>query len=144
MKAKIVLIRHGMTQGNQEHRYVGTTEEGLLPEPTLPGPPVIPGPRATIRRSLSLLLMEAPGASSFTSLLLMEVPGPPLAPPELPLLFLSVPEDTPPGPTLEEPPELVPPGLLPPEGLPPPLAVLSRKVPFTMVSRPAAVWAELS
>ena len=35
MKAKIVLIRHGMTQGNQEHRYVGTTDEGLLPE-TLP------------------------------------------------------------------------------------------------------------
>ena len=32
MKAKIVLIRHGMTQGNQEHRYVGTTDEGLLPE----------------------------------------------------------------------------------------------------------------
>ena len=31
-KAKIVLIRHGMTQGNQEHRYVGTTDEGLLPE----------------------------------------------------------------------------------------------------------------
>ena len=29
MKAKIVLIRHGMTQGNQEHRYVGTTDEGL-------------------------------------------------------------------------------------------------------------------
>lgn len=32
MKAKIVLIRHGMTQGNQEHRYVGTTDEGLLTE----------------------------------------------------------------------------------------------------------------
>ena len=32
MKAKIVLFRHGMTQGNQEHRYVGTTDEGLLPE----------------------------------------------------------------------------------------------------------------
>ena len=32
MKAKIVLIRHGMTQGNQEYRYVGTTDEGLLPE----------------------------------------------------------------------------------------------------------------
>lgn len=32
MKAKIVLIRHGMTQGNKEHRYVGTTDEGLLPE----------------------------------------------------------------------------------------------------------------
>lgn len=32
MKAKILLIRHGMTQGNQEHRYVGTTDEGLLPE----------------------------------------------------------------------------------------------------------------
>ena len=31
-KAKIVLIRHGMTQGNKEHRYVGTTDEGLLPE----------------------------------------------------------------------------------------------------------------
>ena len=32
MKAKIVLIRHGMTQGNQEHRYVCTTDEGMLPE----------------------------------------------------------------------------------------------------------------
>ena len=32
MKAKIVLIRHGMTQGNKEYRYVGTTDEGLLPE----------------------------------------------------------------------------------------------------------------
>lgn len=31
-KAKIVLIRHGMTQGNKEHRYVGTTDEELLPE----------------------------------------------------------------------------------------------------------------
>lgn len=31
-QARIVLIRHGMTQGNKEHRYVGTTDEGLLPE----------------------------------------------------------------------------------------------------------------
>ena len=29
---KLWLIRHGMTKGNQEHRYVGTTDEGLLPE----------------------------------------------------------------------------------------------------------------
>jgi len=26
------MIRHGMTKGNQEHRYVGVTDEGLLPE----------------------------------------------------------------------------------------------------------------
>ncbi len=31
-QARILLIRHGMTQGNKEHRYVGTTDEGLLPE----------------------------------------------------------------------------------------------------------------
>ncbi len=31
-QARIVLIRHGMTQGNKEHRYVGTTDEGLLPK----------------------------------------------------------------------------------------------------------------
>lgn len=31
-QARIVLIRHGMTQGNKEHRYVGTTDEGVLPE----------------------------------------------------------------------------------------------------------------
>ena len=31
-QVRIVLIRHGMTQGNKEHRYVGTTDEGLLPE----------------------------------------------------------------------------------------------------------------
>lgn len=29
---KLWLIRHGMTKGNQEHRYVGTTDEGLLPK----------------------------------------------------------------------------------------------------------------
>ena len=29
---KLWLIRHGMTKGNQGHRYVGTTDEGLLPE----------------------------------------------------------------------------------------------------------------
>ncbi len=29
---KLWLIRHGMTKGNQEHRYVGATDEGLLPE----------------------------------------------------------------------------------------------------------------
>lgn len=29
---KIYLIRHGETKGNREHRYVGTTDEGLLPE----------------------------------------------------------------------------------------------------------------
>ena len=29
---KLWLIRHGMTKGNQEHRYVGTTDEDLLPE----------------------------------------------------------------------------------------------------------------
>ena len=32
IRARILLIRHGMTQGNKEHRYVGTTDEGLLPE----------------------------------------------------------------------------------------------------------------
>ncbi len=31
-QARILLVRHGMTQGNKEHRYVGTTDEGLLPE----------------------------------------------------------------------------------------------------------------
>ncbi|WP_078036723.1 histidine phosphatase family protein [Oribacterium sp. C9] len=29
---KLLLIRHGMTKGNLEHRYVGSTDEGLLPE----------------------------------------------------------------------------------------------------------------
>ena len=29
---KLWLIRHGMTKGNQEHRDVGATDEGLLPE----------------------------------------------------------------------------------------------------------------
>ncbi len=29
---RILLIRHGMTQGNKDHRYVGTTDEELLPE----------------------------------------------------------------------------------------------------------------
>ncbi|ETP73703.1 fructose-2,6-bisphosphatase [Lachnospiraceae bacterium JC7] len=29
---KLLLIRHGMTKGNQEHRYVGSTDEGILPE----------------------------------------------------------------------------------------------------------------
>jgi alpha-ribazole phosphatase len=29
---KILLIRHGRTKGNAEHRYVGSTDEGLLPE----------------------------------------------------------------------------------------------------------------
>lgn len=29
-ETKIVLIRHGMTKGNKEKRYVGTTDEGLL------------------------------------------------------------------------------------------------------------------
>ena len=29
---KLWLIRHGMTKGNQEHRYVGMIDEGLLPE----------------------------------------------------------------------------------------------------------------
>jgi alpha-ribazole phosphatase len=29
---KLYLIRHGMTKGNQEHRYVGSTDESLLPE----------------------------------------------------------------------------------------------------------------
>ena len=29
---KLWLIRHGMPKGNQEHRYVGATDEGLLPE----------------------------------------------------------------------------------------------------------------
>ncbi len=27
---KILLIRHGITKGNREHRYVGSTDEGLL------------------------------------------------------------------------------------------------------------------
>ncbi len=31
-QVRILLIRHGMTQGNKEHRYVGTTDEELLPE----------------------------------------------------------------------------------------------------------------
>lgn len=29
---KIYMIRHGMTNGNREHRYVGITDEGLIPE----------------------------------------------------------------------------------------------------------------
>lgn len=29
---KVYLIRHGETKGNREKRYVGTTDEGLLPE----------------------------------------------------------------------------------------------------------------
>lgn len=29
---KVYLIRHGATKGNREHRYVGTTDEGLLEE----------------------------------------------------------------------------------------------------------------
>lgn len=29
---KIYMIRHGATKGNREHRYVGLTDEGLLPE----------------------------------------------------------------------------------------------------------------
>lgn len=29
---KVVLIRHGQTKGNLEHRYVGSTDEGLLPQ----------------------------------------------------------------------------------------------------------------
>lgn len=29
---RIYLIRHGITKGNREHRYVGSTEEALLPE----------------------------------------------------------------------------------------------------------------
>lgn len=29
---RIYLIRHGVTKGNLEHRYVGSTEEALLPE----------------------------------------------------------------------------------------------------------------
>lgn len=29
---KVYLIRHGATKGNREHRYVGTTDEGLLKE----------------------------------------------------------------------------------------------------------------
>lgn len=29
---KIYMIRHGMTKGNQEHRYVGETDEELLPK----------------------------------------------------------------------------------------------------------------
>lgn len=32
MDMKIYLIRHGETKGNREKRYVGTTDEGLLPE----------------------------------------------------------------------------------------------------------------
>lgn len=28
---KLVLIRHGMTKGNQEHRYVGSTDGSILP-----------------------------------------------------------------------------------------------------------------
>lgn len=28
---KLILLRHGMTKGNQEHRYVGTTDESILP-----------------------------------------------------------------------------------------------------------------
>ncbi len=28
---KLILIRHGMTKGNQEHRYVGSTDESILP-----------------------------------------------------------------------------------------------------------------
>lgn len=32
IQMRILLIRHGMTQGNKEHRYVGTTDEELLPE----------------------------------------------------------------------------------------------------------------
>lgn len=31
-KTTIVLIRHGMTQGNKEKRYIGITDEPLLPE----------------------------------------------------------------------------------------------------------------
>lgn len=29
---KILLIRHGKTKGNTEYRYIGTTEESILPE----------------------------------------------------------------------------------------------------------------
>ena len=29
---RVYLIRHGVTKGNLEHRYVGSTEEVLLPE----------------------------------------------------------------------------------------------------------------
>ncbi len=29
---KVYLIRHGETRGNREHRYVGRTDEGILPE----------------------------------------------------------------------------------------------------------------
>lgn len=32
MGQKIIFIRHGATQGNVEHRYVGTTDEALCPE----------------------------------------------------------------------------------------------------------------
>lgn len=28
---KLLLIRHGMTKGNQQHRYVGSTDESILP-----------------------------------------------------------------------------------------------------------------
>ena len=31
-KQQIILIRHGQTQGNKEHRYVGSTDEPLLEE----------------------------------------------------------------------------------------------------------------
>lgn len=31
-RMKVYLIRHGMTKGNREHRYVGTTDESLLAE----------------------------------------------------------------------------------------------------------------
>lgn len=29
---KVLLLRHGMTKGNREHRYVGSTDEGVLAE----------------------------------------------------------------------------------------------------------------
>lgn len=32
MPVQILLIRHGATKGNKEHRYVGSTDEPLLPE----------------------------------------------------------------------------------------------------------------
>lgn len=32
MGRNVVLIRHGETQGNRERRYVGSTDEGLLPQ----------------------------------------------------------------------------------------------------------------
>jgi len=31
-KMQVWLLRHGMTKGNQEKRYVGKTEESILPE----------------------------------------------------------------------------------------------------------------